>query len=343
MLISEVRERASQGLLDFAWRQWAQVGISASAVGHDRWAIDPEALSLFTIGLARRDPRLFDEMLDWLALNHGLLSMQRLRNLTSRFPVDSRLVAAVISWTRKPVPPQLLKGQERRDAAAVKTAVFSPDVLRFVAKPDPTFEEFGFIRPRATRSGKSKAPDPTAPVNLAFQLRHLFGPSSRSEVMRVLLTYAHGPLDAARISDEAGFAKRNASDALTALATSGVIKAMWSGNERQFTASRDKWAELLNRGNAAELPSFVSWVHLLPAALAIITWLDSEAGTTDSVYLIASRARSLMDGIAGDLETAGVDTPKGRPASGVVDLPAIARTVDSLLAGLASAGDEGSA
>jgi hypothetical protein len=221
--------------------------------------------------------------------------------------------------------------------------VFSPDVLGFVAKADPTFEEFGFIRPRATRSGKSREPDATASVNLAFQLRHLFGPGSRSEVMRVLLTYAQGPLDAARISDEAGFAKRNASDALTALAASGVIKATWSGNERQFTASRARWAGLLNHSNAAELPSFVSWVHLLPAALEIITWLDSEAGTADSEYLVASRARSLMDRIARELDTAGVETPKRRPANGAAYLPAIAHTVDSLLAGLASAGSKDSA
>jgi hypothetical protein len=338
MLISEVRERASEGLLDFAWRQWAQVGVSAGVVGRDQWAIDPEALILFTVRLARRDPRLFDEMLDWLALNHRLLSMQRLRNLTSRFPVDAGLVAAVIAWTREPVPAQLLKGQEQRDRAAAKTPVFSPDVLGFVAKADPTFEEFGFIRPRATRSGKSREPDATAPVNLAFQLRHLFGPGSRSEVIRVLLTYTHGPLDAARISDEAGFAKRNASDALTALAASGVIKTMWSGNERQFTASRDKWAGLLNYGNAAELPSFVSWVHLLPAALEIIIWLDSEAGKADSEYLMASRARGLVDRISRELETAGVDTPKGRPADGAPYLSAIAHTVDSLLANLTSAG-----
>lgn len=103
MLISEARERAGRGLLDFAWRQWSQVEVSASVSGEDRWAVDPEALVLFTIGLRRWDPRLFDEMLDWIARNHGLLSMQRLRNLTGRFPVAAGLVAAVIAWTREPL------------------------------------------------------------------------------------------------------------------------------------------------------------------------------------------------------------------------------------------------
>ena len=86
MLISEIRDELSQGLLGFAWRQWVQIGVSATVEGADRWAVDPEALILFTIGIARRDPRLFDEMLDWMAFNHELLSVQRLRNLPAGFP-----------------------------------------------------------------------------------------------------------------------------------------------------------------------------------------------------------------------------------------------------------------
>ena len=110
MLLSELRERVRQGFLEFAWRQWAQMGVSANIAGFDRWAIDPEALILFTIGVAQRDPRLFDEMLDWLAENRRLLTMQRLRNLSARLPVDTHLVGAVIAWAGEPRPLQWLQG-----------------------------------------------------------------------------------------------------------------------------------------------------------------------------------------------------------------------------------------
>ena len=50
MQISQIRDEVSEGLLTFAWRQWAQVGVSATVQGSDRWALDPEALILFTIG-----------------------------------------------------------------------------------------------------------------------------------------------------------------------------------------------------------------------------------------------------------------------------------------------------
>jgi hypothetical protein len=336
MPTSEIRDTVSQGLLDFAWRQWAQIGVSATVEGTDRWTVDPEALILFTIGIARRDPRLFDEMLDWMAFNHELLSMQRLRNLASRFPLPSGLVAGVVAWTRQGAPTNLLVSDQAVPAQDTET-VFSPEVLAFAPQPDPVFAQYGFIRPPAVRTGKSREPNPALPVNLSFRLRHLFGPGGRSETMRVLLTYPDGPLDAARIADEAGFAKRNISDVLTSLTASGVIKAAWAGNERHFTAYRERWALLLGLAGPADLPSFVSWVHLLPAALEIIMWLDEKADTAESDYLIASQARSLINRLTRDLEAADIDMQHRQPAHGAAYLPVFAGINDALLARLRAA------
>jgi hypothetical protein len=335
MLISEIRDEVSQGLLGFAWRQWAQVGVSATVEGADRWAVDPEALILFTIGIARRDPRLFDEMLDWMAFNYELLSTQRLRNLAGKFPLPPGLVAAVTAWTRQTAPVNLPVSDQAVPAQDWES-VFSTDVLAFVSKQDPVFAQHGFIRPPVVRTGKSHEPDLTLPVNLSFRLRHLFGPGGRSEAMRVLLTWPVGPLDTARIADEAGFAKRNVSDVLTSLTASGVIKAAWSGNERHFTAYRERWMLLLDLAGPG-MPPFVSWVHLLPAALQIITWLDEKAGTAESDYLIASQARSLINRITRDLEAAGIDIPHQQPAHGTAYLSVFAEISHALLCRLETA------
>jgi hypothetical protein len=152
MQISVLRTTVNRGLLDFAWGQWSQLGVSASVTGADLWAADPEALILFTLGIAHWDPRLFDEVLDWVALNQKLLSIQRLRNLTARFPIDANLVAAVVAWTREPVPTDVLVNEERPvkvrpKVNQTKRPVFSPDVLGFVSKADPIFAEYGFISP----------------------------------------------------------------------------------------------------------------------------------------------------------------------------------------------------
>jgi hypothetical protein len=332
MRISEIRDEVSQGLLGFAWRQWAQIGVSATVRGTDHWAVDPESLILFTIGIARHDPRLFDEMLDWMALNHELLSTQRLRNLARRFPLPSGLVAAVAEWTRQSVPVNV----SHVDQTAVpqrEEPVFSPDVLAFVSKQDPVFARHGFIRPPARRTGKSQEPNSALPVNLSFRLRHLFGPGGRSEAMRVLLTWELGPLDAARIADESGFAKRNISDVLTSLAASGVIRAAWAGNERHFMAQQERWALLLDP-TWVGMPSFVSWVHLLPAALQIMTWLDEKADTVESEYLIASQARKLVKSLNRDLEAAGVEVQSRQTAYGADYMPVFTETSKAILARL---------
>jgi hypothetical protein len=146
-----------------------------------------------------------------------------------------------------------------------------------------------------------------------------------------LLTYRDGPLDAARIADEAAFAKRNTSEALGAVAASGAISATWSGNERHFRARREPWTALLGLD---DMPVFVSWVHLLPVALEISTWLDEKADSVESDYLLASQARSLIDKVGRDLHTAGVDMPRRPPSEGPTSRFALETVSDTILAAL---------
>jgi hypothetical protein len=259
--------------------------------------------------------------------------MQRLRNLSARVPVDTRLVGAVVAWAGESRPSQWLKSLHGTDRARGTLPVFSSDVLGFIGEPDPTFAEYGYVRPRAVRSGKSREPDINIPANFAFQLRHLYGPGSRSEVMRILLTYPGGPLDAARIADQAGFAKRNVGETLAGLVASRVVEARWSGNERHFAADRNKWATLLEVGPSAEfMPQFVPWIDLFAASLQIISWLDNEADTEDSEYLVSSRARDLVERLTANLEVAGLDVRPRRPVHGAAYLSIFADIVEAVLA-----------
>lgn len=334
MPISELRVRVRRELLEFAWSQWAQLGLSAHPTRFDQWAIDPEALLLFTIVVARRDPRLFDELLDWVSLNARLLNLQRLRNLVPHFPIDRRLVDAVLSSVGESTPslrwPKI--GQEKRMPKGKGVPVFSPDVASFVGEPDPVFQRFGYLRPRADRSGKATEPDVRAAPNLAFRMRLIFGAGTRSEVMRIMLTFTDGPLDAARIAQEAGFAKRNINEALTGLVASGVVKARWSGNERVFTILRDKWVTLLEIEPSAAARTFVSWVHLLPALSEALVWLE-ERGVegAESDYMMSSRARDLVARIEPNLEVLGLTPPDGHFRPGATYLPQFVETVESLL------------
>src|SRR3954452_23700311 len=77
----EFRARVDGQIRAFLWDQWGQLGIVADAHGRrDRWTMDPEALILLTLEAGRDEPRLFDELLDWLLVNERIVSVQRLGN-----------------------------------------------------------------------------------------------------------------------------------------------------------------------------------------------------------------------------------------------------------------------
>src|SRR5438105_1946106 len=70
MRAAQIRKEIVADSVALAWDQWSQLGVSAaSPPQREERAADPEALLLFTLELGRNDPRLFDEVLDWLALN----------------------------------------------------------------------------------------------------------------------------------------------------------------------------------------------------------------------------------------------------------------------------------
>ncbi len=80
-------------LVSFAWEEWAQMGLLVAPTHTSPWTQDPEALIVFTLEAARREPRLFDELLDWMLTNETLLSVRRLRALCID-ETDRKLVAA---------------------------------------------------------------------------------------------------------------------------------------------------------------------------------------------------------------------------------------------------------
>ncbi len=313
---SMLRQRVHDELLGFAWSQWAQLGVLAEFSHRDRWAADPEALLAFTLPIARRDPRLFDEVLDWLRANGRFLSLQRLRAI-AHDPEARSLARAAVAWAATYNP--ALRSWARRTDAVSPAA---PEVLfrieqegAFIGEPDPTFLRFGWRRPRAEPSGKSQPPDLSAPISFAFRLRLALGLGVRAEIVRVLLTSGYPELTAREIADWVAFSKRNVNEGLNDLADAGLLAASWRGRERSVRIDRQRWATFLGLG-VEELPRFVDWVRLLPALLAILRWLDEDASLERTAYLRESAARRLLDALRPDLALAGVSLPEDRGARG---------------------------
>lgn len=302
MRISELRETVRSATVDFAWEQWAQMGVLARTDRRDRWAQDPEALALFTLEVARGDARLFDEILDWLRLNVRLLSAQRLRNLCQD-DQDRALAGAALDWVerqRRKSSPRPARG-ERSEAPVLLFRGVSAEF----PTPDEAFLAHGLLRPAARPSFKSSRPDVSAPINFAFRLRQLFGVGSRAEVVRYLLTVPAPDVNANLVAAVAAYAKRNVNETLASLVASGAVQAFTRANERRYHVEHERWASLL-RLDPEGFPAHREWPALLGGLRAVVRWLEDPRLDELSDYMLASEARGLMDRVGAGLHFAGV-------------------------------------
>jgi hypothetical protein len=305
MTAATLRAEVTAALLELAWEQWSQLGLSAAPpVQREERAADPEALLLFTLHIGRHDPRLFDEVLGWLALNTPLISTQRLRNLCTD-ATDRALADAALDWAagvRRRQPPAAARPRppiDHLEPMFHKLPVFG-DAL------DPAFARHGFARPPLTPSGKSQPPRLSAPIAFAFRLRRLLGVGIRAEAVRILLTIRAPRLSSGVISANAGFAQRNVREGLAQLHEAGVIDVVRVADDRHYSIHWDDWATLLRLPAAPDLPFHYDWIPAYRALTQILRWLQQPELDELSPYLLASQARTLLDDIARDLSYAGI-------------------------------------
>jgi hypothetical protein len=320
MTVAELRSDLQQRLAAFAWDQWAQMGISAPPRREDPWAADPEALLLLTFEVGRGEPRLFDEVLDWLAVNERSISVQRLRNL-ARDEADEALVDAVLGWLGE----QRRRARfEARAASADEPQLFFRDSNVPVAEPDPAFLAQGFLRPGPERSGGSQVPLRLRPINFAFRLRSLLGIGARAEVMRILLTIDAPWVNAQGLAAMTAFNKRNVQEALNSLRDAEEISAHGLGNEQRFSAPLDRWRTFLE---LESLPTHVDWPQIFAAYRRLLRWLADPAHEELSDYMLGSKARTLVEEIRPDLSFAGIAISEAGP----LDASHMERVVDELV------------
>lgn len=329
MRTSTLRDRLGGTLLEFAWDEWAQMGIAAAPTRSSPWTQDPEALLVFSLEVARDDPRLFDGILDWLVVNHALVSVRRLRTMCVD-EEDVRLVEATLGWLNEHRPRARLAGPGATASGRDPAPLFRGQPEPLGAK-DAAFERSGVARPATVVIGKAQRPDLQARINFAFRLRHLLGVGARAEIVRFLLTEQMPRAGVQVVTRSAGYAKRNVQEGLTSLHAAGVVSVVAVGGEQRYAADREGWARLLGLGSD-RMPLHRDWPQLLGAARTVLRWLADPELEELSEYLFASRARDLLDDVRDDLAYAGVvlDAPRGPPDGGAV----LAQIVERISAAL---------
>jgi hypothetical protein len=313
-MTSALSDRLRDALVDFAWDEWGQMGVFSAPEVRSRWAQDPEAMIVFTLEVGRYDARLFDELLDWLVVNDTLVSTRRLRAMCVD-DEDRALVAAATEW----VAANRRRGSARSVASAAGTEQPLFHGLRAtVREPEPVFARHGFLRGHPTVRRYSAAPDPLAPINLAFRLRRLLGTSARAEVVRVLLTTEASSLSGMRITRGAGYARQNVHEALAALRETGVVTRVTLDINQRYAIDRERWAAFL--GLPPEWrPVERDWPELLGALRRTLRFLARYDLEGMSPYLRGSVTRQHLEDVAPALTRAGVTV---EPGATVEDAPA---------------------
>ncbi|MGN6256648.1 MAG: hypothetical protein ACTHN3_02715 [Solirubrobacterales bacterium] len=277
------------------------MGVLASPSRADGWAVDPEALLLLTFEVGREEPRLFDEVLDWLLVNERLISLHRLRNLALDED-DRALSRAAIQWLsqwrRKPAGPP----QPESDSQLGSVPLFLQERAP-VEQPDPAFLVNGFLKSWNEPARRSGHPDLTQPINFAFRLRSLLGLGARAEVVRVLLTVDAPAMSLQAIAKSSGFTKRNVQEAAVALRAAGTATSWSLGNEQRFDLPRERWLHLLSLDRP---PLHRDWPQLFRALRMLLRWLRDPETEHLSDYMRASEARRLVEEMSDDLRFAGV-------------------------------------
>lgn len=225
MLPAHFKNQLVEPLLDWLWRSWVSLGVAGhgSRARVDR-VIDPEALLLATTLWARYDPRLFDEVLDWLCRHGSMINLQRLRNLQQTGLGDAAVLSGIAAVIQEHSPQTKWKAVIR---PGTKEPPLQPLFLRLDGgnavwgQAEPLFASQGFQRGRLELRQMSQPPAPGAAPNLWLKLRSLFGTNTRAEIVLQLLTT--GPATAGEIARRSGFTGRSILVTLREMALSGHL------------------------------------------------------------------------------------------------------------------------
>ncbi|MEW6338720.1 MAG: hypothetical protein AB1625_15150 [Acidobacteriota bacterium] len=293
MSLDAFSKEFDSALMDYFWAQWAELGVSGFQHRQEHRAQDPEALLLATLEWCRADTRLFVEVADWLALNAGLLSLQRVKNLLAADPdVPRAAVVHVLAALGESVPGfrwslSVHPSSRRKPEVAQANGRVRPKPL--VIELSAPVTAFNSLR----LSKKSRQPVPSGPIAFAFRMRAVLGVTARAEATRVLLLHSNPELDTAAVAQAIAFAKRNVAEALEPMVSVGLVRRRTSGRVSTWSIDRSRWFTFLGVA-CDQVPTWVDWVSLFRGVFHVGRWLRREDWVHLPDQVQASRAREVL-------------------------------------------------
>jgi hypothetical protein len=236
--LKNFRDELQESLLTLLWQQWCICGVQGHSKEPGNWCIDPEVLVLLTCSIGRREPRMFDEMLDLLKSSPGMINLQRLKVLAKSGSFAGKDVLNSVAgyideilgkekWTKAIDAEKRIDKSREKKREQTQTPLFSfkdGRAMESFGKVDPTFHKYGFSRGPVTLRGLVRPYDLRHPACLLLRFRSFLGSTSRSGICLYLCTHPSSRGEnPSRIAKETGHAQRVVQDSLVSMSKSGYI------------------------------------------------------------------------------------------------------------------------
>ncbi len=297
LLLQKFRSQTQDALRNLLWRHWCSLGVAGySEPATTIRLIDPEALLLATTSIGRYEPRLFDEVLDWLSRYGSLINLQRLKNLQKTTALgDENVLSAIADWlVTDGGQPRWKIFVTHHDKSAPVRPLFIGIGGPTPRDPDPLFLAHKLERQRFKPRGMSRAPNPILPPNLLFSLRALIGISARAEV--ILCLAGGAATHASEIARMTSYAPRTLQALLQEMSLSGhlltqesaSINTLRKGANRRYHLQPSDWAFLTN---GAPLPQWFPWAALFCLGKEVLTAIPATDEKPKHPAVISSKLR----------------------------------------------------
>ena len=264
--LKESRDLFLECMIDFLWQQWSSLGIAGMKKSIDNRIIDPEALLLFSLSICRYDPRLFDEIIDWLFKNGQLINVQRLQQIHKKYnfncgPQLSAIAELLAQQSKYKLKWSGLANKYNQDAleplfyASDGTALPCPQD----DKSEPIFAKHGLKRGNINLRGYSQSFDINNPTCLLLKLRSLLGINARAEILCLLASEPEiQPNEAAR---QLSYYQKTIQTTLLEMSLSGVISSRNTKKEKFYRLNPGILDNLLKPESIS--PTWIVWPELL--------------------------------------------------------------------------------
>jgi len=271
--------------------------------------VDPEALLLLTLTVARYDARLFDEVLDWLGVNGDFLNVQRLQNLIRQADFQAKAELSAVAEILGQKSSVALKWKKL--AAKYCQEKESPLFFMKDGRPMPTpkecdrfFSRHGLLRPVFKKRSLAQPFPKEGMPSLLLRLRALFGVNLRCEILCILgaVDEIHPSLVAKLI----GQGPRSTQNVLAEMVRSGVVQVRTSAREKIYALVPSKLDKLLRPDG------WTPWVNSIPLFRALeILWLGVANPKLETLepLVVASEWRRLARELKPLLGASGMGQP----------------------------------